>query len=392
MGRHGENIRKRKDGRWEARLLYDHDEQGKARYLYFYGKTYQEVKNKRIKAQTDRESVKVSKNKHGENVRFEEVMDSWLHYVSTRVKESTYSQYSYLCEAHLRPGLGDINVSALNSAMIEQFTQKKLKRSQTGGLSPKTVTDLLSVLKLILKYGENNGIEGMASIPIKSPRNSIPRIKILTRTEQERLEYVILNHPEPAYLGILISLYAGIRIGEMCALRWGDINFEEGILEVRNTVIRVRNFSEESPAKTKVILNEPKSDCSRRQIPLPAFALSYLRTFQKQNSCFILTGKETFMEPRCYLNRYKAILKAHGFEPFNYHVLRHTFATRCIESGFDIKSLSEILGHASVNTTLQRYVHPSMELKKSQMEKLGKISVLGQTNGQPSPAVDEIKA
>ena len=122
-----------------------------------------------------------------------------------------------------------------------------------------------------------------------------------------------MNHPEPAYLGILISLYAGIRIGEMCALRWGDINFEEGILEVRNTVIRVRNFSEESPAKTKVILNEPKSDCSRRQIPLPAFALSYLRTFQKQNSCFILTGKETFMEPRCYLNRYKAILKAHGF-------------------------------------------------------------------------------
>lgn len=165
----------------------------------------------------------------------------------------------------------------------------------------------------------------------------------------------------------------GMRIGEVCALKWEDIILEEQCLYVHQSMQRVQN-KEEKDSKTKVIIQTPKSDCSIRKIPVPNEMLQLLVLSKKQNEAFLLTGLvNSYIEPRCLENHLDAVTKACGISKINFHALRHTFATRCVELGFDIKSLSEILGHASVDITLNRYVHPSMELKQKNMNRLSAL-------------------
>lgn len=200
----------------------------------------------------------------------------------------------------------------------------------------------------------------------------------MTRAEQATLEKFLFAHPEPLELGILIALYGGLRIGEICALQWKDFHFDSGTIHVTKTMLRIQNVTSNCQKKTKILISRPKTESSNRIVPLPSFLMSFLKRYRMEPDVYILTGTRSFLEPRMCLDKYKQILNQVHLKPFTFHALRHTFATRCVESEFDIKSLSEILGHANVNTTLQRYVHPSIDLKKEQMNRLEKISILGQ--------------
>lgn len=199
----------------------------------------------------------------------------------------------------------------------------------------------------------------------------------MSRTEQQQFMRYLLKDSDLIKLGIVFALYTGVRCGELCALQWSDIDLLEKTVTISKTMQRIQNRNNESGEKTKIIIMPPKSDDSFRTIPIPDFLASMLKEFQpKQRDAFLLTGlTDKYVEPRCMQNRFKKHLSTCGIENMNFHALRHTFATRCIEVGFDIKSLSEILGHADVNTTLSLYVHSSFELKVDNMKKLNSVAI-----------------
>lgn len=376
MARRGENIRKRKDGRWEARSIVGYDSTGKASYKYFYAKTYAEVKQKR-NACTVSESKGNIKKDHAD-ITVEQQLNEWLFYIKTEVKESTYSRYVFIVERHIKPELGKIRLVNMSNETIDEFVRRKLiygRLSGSGGLSPKTVASILSVIKLAFIYGQERGHNCPEYLRIHNPRQTIPRIQILDSEEQKRLEQCILNNPAFWKSGIILSLYTGLRIGEVCALRWEDIEFDTKMLYVQRTIMRIQDTDPEAAHKTKIVIGKPKTECSNRNIPIPEFLLSYLKTYQRSRQSYVLTGADSYLEPRNYYLKYKKIMRECGLEKYNYHALRHTFATRCIENGFDVKCLSEILGHSDVSTTLRRYVHPSMELKRQQMDRLKNTNI-----------------
>lgn len=384
MGRHGENIHKRKDGRWEARILLCREANGKPRYAYIYGKTYTEAKAKRnmvLKKQDIEIQKKISHSVCIQRMTFSQVIDEWIITKTDTIKESSLVNYSFLIENHIRPELGNVLLIDMTAEKLNLFLKRKLQSGRLdgkGSLSAKTVSDIRSVLKMILNYAVQKSYPVPAITEIKAPRIPNSRIRVLSHPEQQQLERILFEDVQPIHLGILMALYAGLRIGEVCALRWEDINFINGTLNVSKTLQRIQNLSADACCKTKVQITSPKTDSSNREIPLPEFFLLYLKENQQEGNKYLLTGTIHPSEPRCCLYEYKRILKKAGLEQFTFHTLRHTFATRCVENGFDIKSLSEILGHSSVNTTLQRYVHPSLELKKAQMDKLAVFSIHGQ--------------
>lgn len=385
LGRHGENIRKRKDGRWEARYIMGYDEHGKAQYKYLYGKTYYEVRDLKNRMMSEKATRKSLDNTSNMKITFGQLLDDWLLSIRQDVKESTYSRYVFLIRKHILPELGNLFLINMTSETIDRFTCKKLnegKLNAKGGLSPKTVSGLLSIIKLALDFGKERKYYCPDSIIIKNPRQNRPEIMVLSLQEQQQLERYLFAGQEPVHTGILLSLYAGLRIGEVCALKWGDFSFMNNTVTICRTIMRIQDVSPDAVHKTKIVIGQPKTECSNRTIPLPAFLVRYLRRIGDSKNCYVLTGSEEYMEPRTYYIKYKKIMEICHLEQFNYHALRHTFATRCIENDFDLKSLSEILGHANVTTTMQRYVHPSMNLKRQHMDKLEHISVCGQDFSQ----------
>lgn len=387
MGRRGENIRKRRDGRWEARVICSYAPDGKAKYRSFYGKSYQEAKEKRnawIAGSRRHEAEENEKYLNQLKITFEQVMREWLAAQKDSVKESTYAHYTGLLEKHLLPALGAYYFSTLTSDAIDIYLKEELctgRLDGTGGLSPKSVADIRSVLLLGLEYAKQKGYPCEVNRKLFYPRNRQSHIRIMTRDEQLQLENVLFQNPEPLELGILTALYGGLRIGEVCALQWGDFHFENGTICISKTLLRIQNVTSDNSQKTKILIDCPKTESSNRIVPMPSAILEFLEPYRMEPDFYLLTGARKWMEPRMCLEKYKKVLQKAGLESFTFHTLRHTFATRCVESGFDIKSLSEILGHANVNTTLQRYVHPSMDQKKAQMELLP-VSIRGQKQGQ----------
>lgn len=380
MARKGENIHKRYDGRWEARVLIGHDTNGKAKYKCLYGKTYTEVRNK--KNQFIANPIKdVPRSK----ITFSQLLSDCLLSIEPEMKESTYAKYVFHVSKHIEPELGSLKLSELTSARMDQFGRDKLANGRLhgdGGLSPKTVNSLLSIIKLAMKFGADHGYEGMEKFPIRYPRQHVPQVHILSTYEQKVLENCALKMEEPFITGIFLSLYAGLRIGEVCALRWEDISLASGVIHVKRTISRIQNTDPDADKKTRVVITEPKTDCSKRRIPVPDFLLEWLKRYEAQAECYVLTGSRDYMEPRLLYTKYKGVLSACNLPGYTYHALRHTFATRCVENGFDMKSLSEILGHSDVSVTLRRYVHPTMDMKRSQMNLLVCTSISGQKNGQ----------
>lgn len=260
MARKGENIYKRKDGRWEGRYKIGIKPDGKSKYSSVYGKSYSEVKA---------------------------------------------------------------------VLMVKRVEQK---------------SDCLLSL----------------------PKCDKKECQMLTSVQQSLLTNHLTDCVSPSNLGIFISAVTGMRIGELCALKWADIDFEKRIIIVRRTMQRIKNIGGETA--TKIVITLPKSKTSAREIPIPDVLYSYLEAMRSDNDNYVLTGEKIFAEPRTMQYRFKNILKKLGLPQVNFHTLRHMFATKCVDAGVDVKTLSEILGHCSVELTLNRYVHSSIERKRNCMK------------------------
>ena len=371
MSKRGENIYKRKDGRWEGRYVKCRALHGKIQYGYVYGKSYSEAKAK-LK-ETASTPILVSCNQTTQSALYGEILKAWLASTKNRVKESTFSRYNHLVARHIQPFLGSCQIGEMSTMLLEEYIDYLLQHGRidgSGGLSSKSVSDIIVVVKSSIRYAIGNGYPVKCSTARLSVKRSKKDMRVLSKKEQRQLECVLMQNTDLTKFTVLLCLYTGIRIGEACALRWEHLQLDSGILEVRETMQRIQEPRNIVP-KTRVIITEPKSACSKRNIPLPQFLIEYAAQFQADRKSFVLTGeKDCFMEPRTLQNRFRNYVEASGIEHTNYHALRHTFATRCVELGFEIKSLSEILGHSNVNITLNQYVHSSIELKKQNMARL----------------------
>ena len=368
MPKRGENIYKRKDSRWEGRYIKGYDGAGKAKYGYVYAHSYHEVKEKLLAARTEPAAARaVSAHKNVATW-----CEEWLVLQRSRVKPSTYAKYYTILHNHVCAALGDFLPARLNTVVIEQFSNTMLREE---GLSEKTVKDILIVLHAVLDYiRTQNGT--LPPINIVYPKENHKEMRVLSRKEQQILVAYLQHGDETVHFGILLALYTGLRVGELCALRWGDISLEEGIMTVGRTMQRLQTPWEED-CRTRVVIGEPKSDTSRRRIPLTRQAWQLCREHTVENpEAYVCTGEaERYLEPRCVQYHLEKIARECGLEDLHFHVLRHTFATRCVEVGFEIKSLSEILGHAGTKVTLDRYVHASLELKRANMDKLAELGM-----------------
>lgn len=373
MARTGENIYKRKDGRWEARYIVSYESGGKAKYRYLYARTYTEVKSKLIKAQSQTiipSNVGINKDKE----KYEYWLNEWLRTKQLVVKQSTYIRYRNTIENHIKPELGKYPISKISSTLIEQFVYNKLNYGRVdgkGGLSAKSMSDILVIVKESVKYAQSFGVTVICSFDRITFKKNSQEMRVLSLYEEQRLLSVLLKDFDRYKLGVYICLYTGIRIGELCALQWKNVSISEKVIKIEHTMQRLQNENPNALQKTRIIITEPKSFAALRTIPLPDFLIEVLKPFVGLPNTYILSGEcRTVIEPRTMQNKFKAYLDEGQIEDANFHSLRHTFATRCVEAGFEIKTLSEILGHSSVKITLDKYVHSSMQLKRSNMAKL----------------------
>ncbi len=387
MSRKGENIYLRKDGRWEGRYIIEKKADGRYRYGYEYGDTYQEVKQKLIvkksrvivlseKPGTGRTQGSARKQAADSGrLLFRNFAEKWLDVTKHQVRESTYIKYRNMMNSYILPELGDVEWERINREVIELFCSRMLSAGgrKQKGLSAKTVSDTMSVIRHVFRYACNYGEMLPFDISSVTVKRELKEMQILSRKEQDTLYRFLHSNINDRNLGILICMFAGLRLGEICALRWEDISFAEQVIFVRQTMQRIQT-SDSAGQKTKIIITAPKSRSSIRKIPIPGELANILFSFWRGRQGYVLTGQAgIYVEPRTMERHFKRTLKQAGLEQVNFHVLRHTFATRCVEMDFDVKSLSELLGHANVNITLNRYVHPSMELKRKNMQRLSEL-------------------
>lgn len=374
MPRRGENIFKRKDGRWEARYVKEITADNRKKYGSVYANTYTQVKEKRKSiCKLLNEQKSISKIPDNESLGY--FIEEWLNFNKIRLKSSTYAKYYHTINNYLLPFFKDIKIKDLNNKMIETFTYNLLAKGIMGNpLSPKTVKDILILLKTIIKYTETEH-NIILNIKFIYPKSQKKEHHVLTKEQFINLNQVLLNDIDECKFGILIAMATGLRIGELCALRWKNIFVNDNYIMVEKTMQRIRNFDKDKP-KTIIIIESPKSITSNRKIPIPENLLSLFQHFQKENDSFLLTGQTNkFIEPRLLERKFSKYIKEAGIEKANFHMLRHTFATMCIEEGFEIKCLSEILGHSGSQITLDRYVHSSFTLKKDWINKFSKQNI-----------------
>ena len=361
MAKRGENIYKRKDMRWEGRYIKGHDISGKVIFGYVYASSYTEVKEKLIVAKA---SYKIDQ---APTKIFGVYCDEWLDICKNRIKQSTYVKYYNIINKHIKPYFQACELQVIDTVSISCFTDKLLDEN----ISPKSARDILSVLNSILKYCYRQSGASFVLPEIVYPANQPAPIRVLSVEEQSKLITFLLCDMDNIKFGILLALLTGMRIGEICALKWEDISLDEGTITVNKSMQRLQCIKDEN-RKTKVVISSAKTRNSQRIIPLTAYTVSLCKQMQcKDNDSYVLTGKQNkYMEPRALQYHLSKITKECSLEGVHFHTLRHTFATRCVEVDFEIKSLSEILGHSNVKITLDRYVHSSLELKRQNMDKL----------------------
>lgn len=366
MSKKGENIFKRKDGRWEARYEKGRNPDGSIVYGFCYGKSYREAREKVNGFKAD---VLLGKtvNVKGLKGRFGQYCDEWIAVKRTFIKQSTYVKYKAVLNSHIMPALGHYRLSAITTSACSRFTEYLID----SGLSPKTVRDILTVFSAVVKYVRKRVAGFAQNMEIVFPKPSITEMRVLSSDEEYRFANYLMNDLDDCKFGILLAAMTGLRIGEICALKWEDLSFSEGVLKVAKTMQRLQTLSEGSETKTAVYIGPPKSQTSIREIPLSRDCIALCeRIGRKRPDSYILTGTEKYIEPRTLQYRIKKYTQACGLSGVHFHTLRHTFATKAVEVGFEIKSLSEVLGHSSTTVTLNRYVHPSLQTKRRNMDKI----------------------
>lgn len=373
MPRKGENIRKRSDGRWEGRYKKGQDDNGKSKYGSVYAKTYLEVKRKLNEA-----NEKVTFNllpEKSNKMTFREVLYLWLDTNQIKLREQTYSKYQRLIEQHIIPDIGMIQLNMLTSIIINQFLSQKSNNGRLdgkGGLSSSYIRTISFIITSSLDFAVKSGFCQHIIGDIVRPARKKNELEVLTVKEQSILENIVWLDSDERKVGVLLSLYAGLRIGEVCGLKWDDVDFETNTIHIHRTVERVANINcKESDKRTKLVVGDVKTISSNRKIPIPKPLIKLLKEYVDKPDKYVIHGTAyPYTDPRTYQYKFHNYLKQGNLRNVNFHALRHTFATRCVESGMDIKTLSEILGHASVNITLNTYVHSSMEQKRIQLDNM----------------------
>lgn len=366
MSRRGSNIYKRKDGRFEGRVPVGYREDGKIKYSYVYARTLADVKEK-----MNAKRMNPEKNTTKQKRTVKEIADEWLADKKITVKPASYSNYKRLMDNHVFPYIGGIRFSILTKQKLNAWIAELLisgRKDKKGGISVKTAREILTIFKSICSYAHSEyGFENPAeNVRLPKADKNIEEFAVLCEQERKQLEQFLLYNPDLTNMGILLCLYTGIRIGELCALQWDDVDFSRKELRITKTLQRISLGN----GATKIQTGTPKSRTSIRTVPMPEFICQYLMQFKGLHTAYLLSGNGMPVEPRTMQNRFKAVLKECGIRKLKFHGLRHTYATLCIERGFDPKALSEILGHADVNITLNRYVHSSDEMKKRYVERL----------------------
>lgn len=357
MPKKGTNIYKRKDGRWEARYVKFVEADGSKKYGSVYGNSYREARDKQLFFM---QNLHISAKKT--HIILLGLMYEWLECTVLTVKKSTYQKYECLIRNHIAAeSIGSVQVQFLTGKCISDFAAEKVST-----LSAKSVNDILIIINLALSYAEE--IYNIPKVKILYLKEPAKEMRVLSVSEQQKLEAYLRRDIDIYKFGVLLALYIGMRVGELCALQWEDIKRSE--ITISKTLHRIKR-----DIGTVLEITEPKTKSSNRIIPLPHFLVPIVEQFRSRGAV-LKTHAGKIVEPRLMQQKFEKYIKDCGLSKTNFHALRHTFATRCVEAGFDIKSLSEILGHTDVKTTLNRYVHSSFELKQRNMELLRPASNL----------------
>ena len=364
--RRAKNIFKRKDGRWEGRYADGIKENGRKKYASVYAKSYSECLEKLDNARNN-------ENISSKPITVSRLYNEWLESRRKKIKQSTFVNYQVLYQNHISSFFGSMRAEEVSVFEVNRWINSLLEngnKKSGEGLSSKSVQAILIIFKSIYDYGEK-------VYSIKNPTKNVALPKLnqteitVFSTEEISMIKDKLFCDEPKRLGIVLCLFTGMRIGEICALKWEDIDFETLSVHVSKTLQRIKNTDADFP-KTVLIIDAPKSEKSNREMPIPTFMISKLNELKEyaDKDNFFLTNSTVPLEPRSYSILYSSYLKELNIEYKSFHVLRHTFATECIRYGVDVKSVSELLGHSSVKITLERYVHSDIETKRRQLEKL----------------------
>lgn len=366
MPRKGENIRKRKDGRWEGRYVVKADNISKT--CSVYASTYAEVKKKLAKAKLENTTmVPVAEMQ----ITLNEAAKNWLKEVYNTRKRSTYTKYKSIYNKYIKEKIGSEQIEKINFEMVDEIYQSALSES--------TKKSIQCVLKQIFSYAQFQYKIPIVQMQKLKCQKEVMTVKVFNTSEQGKLIQYLYQDMDIYKFGVLLCLHTGLRLGEICSLKWEDIDFTTKSLHINRTVQRLPD--EDGEKKTVLVEDEPKTICSKREIPISNQIYELLLKFKSSETSYILNQDRPF-DPRTYQYKFEHYLKEAGVENHSFHTLRHTFATNCISSGADVKSVSEILGHSDVRITLNRYVHPSIDVKRNHLNQLD--SIYGQYMGQNS--------
>ena len=308
-------------------------------------------------------------------MNYQEWLDDWLcHYIQPSSKRRTYERYGEIVHQHIVPSLGMIKMNELTPFVMQQFVTMLLQKGNlnTGmGLSANSVNAIITVMQSSLKTAYTLGYtEDYIADKIRRPKADEKRVECFSLAEQKKIEQYILNKNQPKLFGIFLCLYTGLRIGELLALEWTEVDLKKGELKVNKAC----HYGTNEEGKFTRITDAPKTISSVRMIPIPKQLLPLLREVKKKSrSIYVVSNGENGISVRSYQRTFTLLQKSLGIPNRGFHSLRHTFATRALECGMDVKTLSEILGHKSPTVTLNRYAHSLMEHKKEMMNKLGKL-------------------
>lgn len=370
MARRGENIRKRKDGRWEARYQKGRKADGSIRYGYVYARKYAEVKQKRNEIIKALKTEKPASQEPPEcDIILDDLFDLWKNDIQNNIRGSSFCFYETMLNHHLRPHFGKLTVKQLTSSATQEFINIKLKEN----LSVTYVRSIMILFQTILKSSQNKYHWSISIPALQLPKPVKKMPEIYTVQEWKCLEEYLKRQTDEFSFGILLCMYTGMRIGELSGLRWEDYDPVNTQFKIRRTVYRIKNtgYTENSnTSKTVLCIGAPKTPTSIREIPLPLCLHDDLQAHKKAPETYVLTGTKRCMEPRNIQKKYTRLLKQLELRYLNFHCLRHNFATLSIQNGSDYRTVAELLGHSSVNTTLNIYVHSNIDQKRKCLELL----------------------
>ena len=301
------------------------------------------------------------------NLKYEEWLDIWMEKERFFIKESTYATYTNIIANHLKPVLGKKKINNITNEDLQNFIILKLSTSKKNlekGLALKTVKDMTVLIKNTLKTATQNKLISFQNFQCKFPSSfSKSHLKTFSVEEQKILFKYLINNQNSKNLGILLCLQTGLRLGEICGLQWQDINLEKSTLTICRTLQKIY-IKEKNKSYSKTIISTPKTKTSNRIIPLNIDFINLIKPFQQNKNNYFITNSTNYLKPHCYRYYYQKLLHFLNLPKLRFHSLRHTFATQAVELGIDCKTISEILGHANMNTTLNLYVHPKTEYKR----------------------------